>query len=167
MVPHVMKQRVVSTLASLAGVIGVETQTVMMNIPADPGMPDSTERTIPQVQPTTLLVHCVCDWWLWLGPGTVHCLLAASNGFVVLRVLARTLQNDMLWWVAFASALPWMACMSLIFGCWSTIYLIYIRSPCFKDGGAGLCIPRLPHNITWRHAVFCDLCIIACLCVLA
>jgi len=30
-------------------VIGVETQTVMLNIPADPGMPDSTERTIPQV----------------------------------------------------------------------------------------------------------------------
>ena len=31
------------------GVIGVETQTVMLNIPADPGMPESTERTIPQV----------------------------------------------------------------------------------------------------------------------
>lgn len=29
--------------------IGVETQTVMLNIPADPGMPDSMERTIPQV----------------------------------------------------------------------------------------------------------------------
>lgn len=32
-----------------AGVIAVETQTVMLNVPADPGMPDSAERTIPQV----------------------------------------------------------------------------------------------------------------------
>lgn len=30
------------------GVIAVETQTVMLNVPADPGMPDSAERTIPQ-----------------------------------------------------------------------------------------------------------------------
>ncbi|KAK9805253.1 hypothetical protein WJX72_008860 [[Myrmecia] bisecta] len=30
------------------GVIAVETQTVMLNIPADPGMPDSAERLIPQ-----------------------------------------------------------------------------------------------------------------------
>ena len=35
--------------ALTSGVIGVETQTVMLNIPADPGMPDSMERTIPQV----------------------------------------------------------------------------------------------------------------------
>lgn len=34
-----------------AGVIAVETQTVMLNIPADPGMPDSMERSIPQVWP--------------------------------------------------------------------------------------------------------------------
>lgn len=32
------------------GVIAVETQTVMLNIPADPGAPDSAERFIPQVQ---------------------------------------------------------------------------------------------------------------------
>ena len=31
------------------GVIAVETQTVMLNIPADPGAPDSSERIIPQV----------------------------------------------------------------------------------------------------------------------
>lgn len=31
------------------GVIAVETQTVMLNIPADPGAPDSAERFIPQV----------------------------------------------------------------------------------------------------------------------
>lgn len=37
------------------GVIGVETQTVMLNIPADPGMPESTERTIPQVKLTLCL----------------------------------------------------------------------------------------------------------------
>lgn len=30
------------------GVIGVEVSTIMLNLPADPGMPDSTERTIPQ-----------------------------------------------------------------------------------------------------------------------
>lgn len=30
------------------GVIAVETQTVMNHIPADPGMPDSSERIIPQ-----------------------------------------------------------------------------------------------------------------------
>jgi len=30
------------------GVIAVETQTVMNHIPADPGMPDSSERTLPQ-----------------------------------------------------------------------------------------------------------------------
>ena len=30
------------------GVIAVETQTVMMHVPADPGMPDSSERIIPQ-----------------------------------------------------------------------------------------------------------------------
>ena len=30
------------------GVIGVEVSTVMVNLPADPGMPDSSERTIPQ-----------------------------------------------------------------------------------------------------------------------
>lgn len=31
------------------GVIAVETNTVMLNIAADPGMPDSSERVIPQV----------------------------------------------------------------------------------------------------------------------
>lgn len=31
-----------------AGVIAVETNTVMLNIPADPGAPDSSERVIPQ-----------------------------------------------------------------------------------------------------------------------
>ncbi len=31
------------------GIIAVETQTVMLNIPADPGAPDSSERIIPQV----------------------------------------------------------------------------------------------------------------------
>lgn len=31
------------------GVIAVETQTVMLNIPADPGAPDSSERILPQV----------------------------------------------------------------------------------------------------------------------
>lgn len=30
------------------GVIAVETNTVMLNIPADPGAPDSSERVIPQ-----------------------------------------------------------------------------------------------------------------------
>ena len=38
-----------------AGVIAVETQTVMLNMPADPGMPDSAERTIPQVNGGTSL----------------------------------------------------------------------------------------------------------------
>lgn len=32
------------------GIIAVETQTVMLNIPADPGAPDSSERIIPQVR---------------------------------------------------------------------------------------------------------------------
>jgi len=32
------------------GVIAVETQTVMLNIPADPGAPDSSERILPQVR---------------------------------------------------------------------------------------------------------------------
>ena len=31
------------------GVVAVETNTVMLNIAADPGMPDSSERVIPQV----------------------------------------------------------------------------------------------------------------------
>jgi len=31
------------------GVIAVESATVMLNVPADPGMPDSSERIIPQV----------------------------------------------------------------------------------------------------------------------
>ena len=31
------------------GVIAVETSTVILNVPADPGMPDSSERIIPQV----------------------------------------------------------------------------------------------------------------------
>ncbi len=36
------------------GVIAVETQTVMLNIPADPGAPDSSERFIPQVRECSL-----------------------------------------------------------------------------------------------------------------
>ena len=32
------------------GVIAVESATVMLQVPADPGMPDSSERTIPQVR---------------------------------------------------------------------------------------------------------------------
>ena len=31
-----------------AGVIAVETNTIMMNVPADPGSPDSAERIVPQ-----------------------------------------------------------------------------------------------------------------------
>ena len=38
------------------GVIAVETQTVMLNIPADPGAPDSSERIIPQVPACSWLV---------------------------------------------------------------------------------------------------------------
>lgn len=33
---------------TLAGVIAVETNTIMMNVPADPGAPDSAERVVPQ-----------------------------------------------------------------------------------------------------------------------
>ena len=36
------------------GVIAVETATVMLNVPADPGMPDSSEHIIPQVSPPPL-----------------------------------------------------------------------------------------------------------------
>ena len=43
------------------GVIGVETQTVMLNIPADPGMPESTERTIPQVSSCFVLLPQSCE----------------------------------------------------------------------------------------------------------
>ena len=32
------------------GVIAVETATIMLHVPADPGMPDSSERVIPQVR---------------------------------------------------------------------------------------------------------------------
>ena len=32
------------------GVIAVETSTVILNVPADPGMPDSSERIIPQAR---------------------------------------------------------------------------------------------------------------------
>lgn len=32
------------------GVIAVESATVMLQVPADPGMPDSSERTIPQAR---------------------------------------------------------------------------------------------------------------------
>lgn len=32
------------------GVIAVETATVMLNVPADPGMPESSERIIPQAR---------------------------------------------------------------------------------------------------------------------
>lgn len=44
-----------------AGVIAVETQTTMLNIPADPGAPDSSERIIPQAGQ-------VC------APATLYCL---------------------------------------------------------------------------------------------
>ena len=40
------------------GVIAVETQTVMLNIPADPGAPDSSERILPQVCPEALQWRC-------------------------------------------------------------------------------------------------------------
>lgn len=33
---------------AITGVIAVETNTIMMNIPADPGAPDSSERVVPQ-----------------------------------------------------------------------------------------------------------------------
>ena len=69
----------------LAGVIGVETQTVMMNIPADPGMPDSTERTIPQVHPAPLPLDRVCLGALALDPAKyIASLTAVSNGTDVL-----------------------------------------------------------------------------------
>lgn len=32
----------------VAGVIAVETATTLLNIPADPGAPDTSERTVPQ-----------------------------------------------------------------------------------------------------------------------
>ncbi len=32
------------------GVIAVETSTVILSVPADPGMPDSSERVIPQAR---------------------------------------------------------------------------------------------------------------------
>ena len=41
------------------GVIAVETQTVMLHCPADPGMPDSAERVVPQVH------QGVVDQWSW------------------------------------------------------------------------------------------------------
>lgn len=37
-----------STDLTFAGVIAVETATMMLNIPADPGAPDSSERQVPQ-----------------------------------------------------------------------------------------------------------------------
>ena len=46
------------------GVIAVETQTVMLNIPADPGAPDSSERILPQVR---LLMTCVGGGGLGVG----------------------------------------------------------------------------------------------------
>ena len=44
-------------IARRAGVIAVESQTVMLNIPADPGAPDSAERLVPQAGqvPTNLI----------------------------------------------------------------------------------------------------------------
>ncbi len=49
--------------------IGVETQTVMLNIPADPGMPDSMERTIPQVaHPAFYTTQTVCMSVCCLSP---------------------------------------------------------------------------------------------------
>ncbi len=56
------------------GVIAVETQTVMLNIPADPGAPDSSERIIPQV--CSSRIHAACPpvfridcWQHLLGQG--------------------------------------------------------------------------------------------------
>lgn len=43
----------------LAGVISVETQTVTLNIPADPGAPDSSERAIPQAGQVCSAASCV------------------------------------------------------------------------------------------------------------
>ena len=66
-----------------AGVIAVETQTVMLNIPADPGMPDSMERTIPQVPFLAVCLNHVpflAVFWtqipflaLFSTPGTLPC----------------------------------------------------------------------------------------------
>ncbi len=39
------------------GVIAVETSTVILNVPADPGMPDSSERVIPQACSNTRSRH--------------------------------------------------------------------------------------------------------------
>ena len=50
--PHILASLVLKYLmanpCTAAGVIAVETNTVMLNIPADPGAPDSSERVIPQ-----------------------------------------------------------------------------------------------------------------------
>ena len=54
------------------GVIAVETQTVMLNIPADPGAPDSSERILPQV----------CAWEL-CNPGGAVCSAPALGAQVV------------------------------------------------------------------------------------
>jgi len=35
-------------MVCLAGIIAVETATTLLNIPADPGAPDTSERTVPQ-----------------------------------------------------------------------------------------------------------------------
>ena len=44
------------------GVIAVETQTVTLSIAADPGMPDSSERTIPQVGPWAIVTDSRFGW---------------------------------------------------------------------------------------------------------
>jgi acetyl-CoA carboxylase/biotin carboxylase 1 len=57
------------------GIIAVETQTVMLNIPADPGAPDSSERIIPQVRrgsAARLAVHGANLFLLW-GAFCCHC----------------------------------------------------------------------------------------------
>ena len=41
------------------GVIAVETSTVILNVPADPGMPDSSERVIPQARGRSHARHSV------------------------------------------------------------------------------------------------------------
>lgn len=49
------------------GVVAVEVNTVMLNLPADPGMPDSSERTIPQVGALPCLCCQTCGLRSFLG----------------------------------------------------------------------------------------------------
>lgn len=65
------------------GVIAVESATVMLNVPADPGMPDSSERIIPQV----LLLRSP-SWFLtrqyfatkWMFFDCIHAHVPAKPG---------------------------------------------------------------------------------------